>query len=251
MNIVDWIPTIVTAIATVVVALATIYYARTLKETARKTTERPRKEDEINSIIVPLISTCNGEINQLSHKWYNFLKWELLTDKIQKNNYKKIIFNDFIQGRDKLIIKIVEHDKIIRVFAEKYNDFLKTINTVEFRKKVKELQSEYNRNNPDKMFSQEIDGLSNSIILRIIEVAEVNDDRLSDPFEKFWKTYRKYFLKIREFKNIKKYLEEIESLSNQLIDKNKMIVRNLEGILNEYTKEYGVSLGEKLSDIFE
>ncbi len=60
MELIDWIPTIITAIATTVVALATIYYARILKETARKSTERPRREDEINSIINPIISTCNS-----------------------------------------------------------------------------------------------------------------------------------------------------------------------------------------------
>jgi len=55
MDLIDWVPTTITAIATVVVAIATVYYARVLKNNAIKETERPRKMDEINLIISGIV----------------------------------------------------------------------------------------------------------------------------------------------------------------------------------------------------
>lgn len=250
MDLVDWIPTIVTAAATVAVAIATIYYACTLKESARKTAERSRKKDEINSIIIPLISTCNGEIHQLSNKWHSFRKWELFSEKIRNNKYKKIIFNDFIKGKDDLKATINDHEQIIRALAEKHQDFIAAINTDDFRMKIKKLHEKFNQNNSDLKFNQEINSLSKTIILRIIENADVNVERLNDPFENFWKENRKFFLNMRKQKKLLKYLNEIEILSSQLVEKNKFIIKNLEDILNEYTKEYGISLEKELVDAF-
>ncbi len=59
MDIIEWIPTVVMAVATAILAGATIYYAYTnhkLWIETEKAKLRPRKEDEINSIIIPLIS---------------------------------------------------------------------------------------------------------------------------------------------------------------------------------------------------
>ena len=135
MDLISWIPTIVTAGATLAVAFATIHYARILKENARKTAERPRKEDEINSIIVPLISTCNGEITQLSNKWYTFLKFDLFSENIQKNDYKEIVFKEFIKGKDELKTAINDHEQIIRALRKNHQELIGTINTDSFRLK--------------------------------------------------------------------------------------------------------------------
>jgi len=250
MDLIDWIPTTVTAIATIVVAAATIHYARTLKNTEIKAKERPRKEDEINSIIEPLISTCNGEISQLSHKWYDFLEFELFSENIRKNNYKRMIFNDFIKGKNELVMAIKEHEKIIRALAEKHQVLVDALNTDEFRMKIKKLREEFNQKNPHLKFSREIDSLSKQIIRCIIENKDVNEKLFGDPFEDFWKINRKYFLNMRKQKELKKYLEEMEILSNQLIEKNKFILKNLENILNKYTKEYGLSLEKNLIDFY-
>lgn len=246
MDLVDWIPTIVMAAATVAVAIATIYYACTLKESARKTAERSRKKDEINSIIIPLISTCNGEIHQLSNKWYRFCKWELFSEKIQNNSYKKMIFNDFIKGREELKSAINDHEQVVHSLAEKRQSFINTINTDAFRMKVKELHEKFNQNNPNLKFNQEIDSLSKTIVLCIIENADVNVERLNAPFENFWKENGKFFLNMRKQKKLLKYLNEIEALSSQLVEKNKFIIKSLEDILNEYTKKYGISLEKEL-----
>ena len=57
---------------------------------------------------------------------------------------------------------------------------------------------------------------------------------------------RKYFLGLRKKKEQQKYIKEIDNLSNQLIEKNKFIIKNLEEILNIYTKKYGLSLEKEL-----
>jgi len=246
MDLIDWVPTTITAIATVVVAIATVYYARVLKNNAIKETERPRKMDEINLIIYPLLSTCNGEQNQLNHRWFDFLKFELLSEEIKKNSYKRMIFNSFIKGKNDLVIVINEHEKIIRSLTEKYQVLVKTVDTDDFHKKINKLIKEFNQKNPHLKFSQEIDSLSKQIIRCIVENKDVNVVFLGDPFENFWKTNRKYFLGLKEKKVPKKCIEEIETLSNQLVEINKLIIKNLEEILDIYTKKYGLSLEKEL-----
>jgi len=246
MDLIDWVPTTITAIATVVVAIATVYYARVLKNNAIKETERPRKMDEINLIIYPLLSTCNGEQNQLNHRWYDFLKFELFSEEIQNNSYKRMIFNSFIKGKNDLAIAINEHEKIIRSLTEKHQVLVKTIDTGDFHKKINKLLKEFNQKNPNLKFSQEIDGLSKQIIRCIIENKDISLVPLGDPFENFWVINRKYFLGLKEKKELKKHIEEIEILSKQLIEKNKFIIKNLEKILDICTKKYGLSLEKEL-----
>ena len=155
MDLVDWVPTTVTAIATVVVAVATVYYARILKNNAIKETERPRKMDEINLIIYPLLSTCNGLLNQLNYRWYDFLKFELFSEEIQKNSYKRMVFNSFIKGKKELAMAIDGHEKIIRSLKEKHQAFVKSINTDDFRKKVNRLLEDFNQKNPNLNFQKD------------------------------------------------------------------------------------------------
>ena len=249
MELISWIQTIVTAGATLAVALATIHYTRILKENARKTSDRPRKEDEINSIIVPLISTCNGEITQLSNKWYTFLKFDLFSENIQKNDYKEMVFKEFIKGKDELKTAINDHEQIIRALRKNHQELIGTINTDSFRLKVKKILEEHNKKYPKLMLNQEINSLSKTITYRIIEKFDLNIERFHDPLEKIWETNRKSFLQIRKQKNVQKYLKEIEKLSNKLIEKNSFIINNLTKIINEYTKEYGISLSDKLNDL--
>jgi len=246
MDLFDWVPTTITAIATVAVAIATVYYARVLKNTAIKETERPRKMDEINFIIYPLFSTCNGEQNQLNHRWYDFLKFELFSDQIQKNSYKRMVFNGFIKEKKDLAMAINEHEKIVRSLTEKHQALVKTFDTDDFRKKISKLLEEFNQKNPHLKFSQEIGSLSKQIIRCILEDKDVNVGLLGDPFENFWSMNRKYFLGLRKKKEQQKYIKEIDNLSNQLIEKNKFIIKNLEEILNIYTKKYGLSLEKEL-----
>ena len=234
--------------STIIVAIATIYYAYTLRESNKKSNERYRKEDEINSIIIPLISTCNGEILNLSKNWYHFLKMELFSDNIKRNTYKEIIYNDFIKGKNDLGIVIDEHEEIIREMAKKYQELMDTINTDSFRLKVKRILEEHNKKYPKLMLNPEINSLSKTITYRIIEKIDLNIELLHDPLEKIWETNRKYFLQIRKQKNVQKYLKEIEKLSNKLIEKNSFIIDNLTKIINEYTKEYGISLKDELKD---
>ncbi len=246
MGLIDWVPTTITAIATVVVAIATVYYARVLKNNAIKETERPRKMDEINLIIYPLLSPCNGEQNQLNHKWYDFLKFELFSEEIQKNSYKRMVFNSFINGKKDLVTSLNEHEKIIRSLTEKHKTLVKTIDTDDFRNKINKLHRGFNQKNPHLKFSQEIDSLSKQIIKSIVENKDVNVELLGDPFENFWAINRKYFLDLKEKREPKKHIKEIETLSNQLIEKNKSIIKNLEEILDIYTKKYGLSLEKEL-----
>ena len=132
--------------------------------------------------------------------------------------------------------------------AKNHQNIIDAIDTNKFRSDIQKLHKKFNQDNPEQIFDQKSSSLTKTIILRIIENFGVSVERLNDPFEKFWKINRKYFLQIRKQKNVQKYLKEIEKLSNKLIEKNSFIIDNLTKIINEYTKEYGISLKDELKD---
>ncbi len=172
-------------------------------------------------------------------------------ENIQKNNYKKIVYDDFIRDKPTLKTAIINHDNIISQLIKKYKIFVNKIDTKDFRKKIKKLHKEFNKKNPQLKFNQEINSLSKNIIANIIMNTKVNNYYLTDPYKTFWKLNREYFLNIRNKKQFKNYLEKLENFSNQLIEKNKFIIQHLEIILNNYTKEYGLSLGKELVNFYE
>lgn len=250
---IEWLPTIITAFATVVVALATIYYAYTnhkLWKSSGIEKLRPRREDELNSIITPLVSHCDAELNQISRGWYDFLKFELYLENIHKNNYKTIIFNDFIRGRKDLETAIAEHEQIVCSLIENYQNIQNTINTSDFQNNVNDLLEEFNQKHPKQRFSQEINSLSKNIINHIIRSTDIEDFFLSDPFKSFWKINRDYFLTKRKIRDVQIQLNNIEMLTSQLVVKNKLIIDSLLNILNDYSKKYGISLKRELKDFY-
>ena len=246
VDIVEWIPTIVTAIATVAVAVATIYYAYTLRESTRKIIQRPRKTDETNHIIKHLIDQCKGEIKQLDGKHYWTFTENLFAEHFLKNSYRIIIFNDFLNEHVFLGKAIKNHDEIVYKLDNTYKNFKKAIKTGEFRQVVEKSHEEFNQNNPKLKFGQEVESLSKSIIMNIIREIDISNNSLGESFKSFWKQYGKKFLDMRNQEELKGYFNNMKTLANQLRKIDTSILKLAETILNDYTKEYGISLGEEL-----
>lgn len=94
------IATVITAIATTILAFATFYYAytnRKLMLSKEKEMNRPRKKDELEQIITPIIRQCNNEIERINeNRFWIFTKIKTFYNDISKNDIKKMIYEEFI-----------------------------------------------------------------------------------------------------------------------------------------------------------
>ena len=96
MEITDWIISnwpFITAFITIIITLYYAYLTRKKLGFQKREMDRPRKEDEVNTILIPLLSQYSGEIEQLKdNRYWFFPKRELFLEKVQKHSYKKIIY---------------------------------------------------------------------------------------------------------------------------------------------------------------
>jgi len=106
-----------------------------------------RCKAEFDSIISPLMSQCNGEnrIVENLENWYPIKELPFL-DSIEKNNYLKIIFNDFIIDYPDFKQDIIKHDNIIREFNHIYNKLIDCIVTDKFKSIIEKMIKEFNKN---------------------------------------------------------------------------------------------------------
>ena len=249
MDIVS-IAILITAVATAILAGATFYYAftnRKLVIAKEKEMQQPRRKNEFNSIISPLMSQCNGEnrIVENLENWYPIRESPFL-DNIEKNNYFKIVFNDFIIDYPDLKKDIIEHDNIIRDFNHTYNKLIDFIVTDKFNSRIGKMIIEFNKNTKTRIAESDVVQTSTFAQFHIIGYTDLTNNTIGEPFKSFWKQYGSELLKIREQKNVKKLFNELNRTKSVMQEKNKELVKQLEEISNEYTKEYGISLDEEL-----
>lgn len=249
MDIVS-IAILITAVATAILAGATFYYAftnRKLVIAKEKEMQRPRRKNEFDSIISPLMSQCNGENRIVENLEYWYPSRELpFLDNIEKNNYFKIVFNDFIVDYSDLKKDIIEHDKIISDFNHTYLKLIDFIVTDKFNSRIGSMIKEFNKDAEGKIAESDVIQTSTFARFHIISNTDLINNDIGEPFKSFWKQHGSEFLKIREQENVKKLFNELNIMKSVMQEKNKELVKQLEEISNEYTKEYGISLDKEL-----
>ena len=244
------ISTLITAIATLALVGATFYYAftnRKLVLAKEKEMQRARRKNEFDSIINPLMSQCNGENRTVENleNWYPLRESPFL-DNIEKNNYFKIVFNDFIMDYPDLKKDIIEHDNILREFNDIYQQLVDTIETDELKSRIGKMIIDFNKDTKTRIAESDVIQTSTFARFHILGNTDLNNNTIGEPFKIFWKKYGNELLKIRKRKNVRGLFNELNRMTGVLKVKNKELVEQLEEISNEYTKEYGISLDDEL-----
>ena len=250
MDIVNWINLnsgFITAIATVILASATLYYAFTnykLWRAMERNLKNRQRFDEIKFVIKPFIVQCNTELNLLNKGAY----WDTPSEKILLKKFHvkgiiKTILNNVLKEKSKLKKAVKNHDKIIFDLEENYENAKSSIKSEDFYSKLDKFTEEFNHTSTEKV-STDRTHLSKIIITHIFKNTDVNENYLGGSFKSFWKLYGEFFLDMRNQGELKKYLDAMQSLSNQLKEKNKFTIEKLEEIWSDYITRYGLSLNE-------
>jgi len=248
MDIVS-IATLITAGATAILAGATFYYAytnRKLMLSKEKEMERPRRKDELEQIINPIIRECNTEIDRINKNQIRiFRKIKTSYEDILENDVKKMLYEDFILKHLSLKKMIETHEHLFHQMKENCNIISKKFKSYKYQSKIKDMLIEFNKDAKTKISETSISSLSSTLLINIMENIDVENNLLGVPEKYFWKKFGKELLILRN-KDFKIPLEELNTLGKQLIQINNDIINYLRKICNEYTKIYGISLGEEI-----
>lgn len=250
MDIVNWINSnsgFITAIATVILASATLYYAFTnhkLWWAMERNLKNRQRSDEINFVIKPFIDQCNTELNLLNNEAY----WDTPSEKILLKKFHvkgiiKTILNNVLKENPTLKKAVKDHDKIIFDLEENYENAKSSVKSEDFYSKLDKFTEEFNQKSTEKVSTDRTHS-SKIIITHIFKNTDVNENSLGSSFKSFWKLYGKFFLDMRSQGELKEYLNAMQSLSNQLKEKNEFIIENLGEIWSTYITKYGLSLDE-------
>jgi len=245
------IATLITAGSTAILAAATFYYAyanHKLVLSSEKELKKPRKIDELNSIIKPLISDCNYEIKSLEvFPFWDTKSHKPFSEKIDQNNYKKMIVKNFISDNKELGKKIIWRDAGLKRFNDIFNELIGAIDTDVFRSDIKRKIDEFNWQSDIRINESNYD-IPKICIYNILGKTDVNNKNLDGPIRSFWKRFRGDLLIYLEPKEIQNYLQRLSQMANDMKEEDKEIIRELEKLCDVYTKEYGISLEEELKD---
>jgi len=250
----DWISiaTFITAIGTICLAGATFYYAYTSRKlmiTQEKELQRPRKKDEVESIITPIIEQCNNEIKNINENRVLIItKFDGFYDGFSKNHFKKMIYEDFILNHLSLSKMISTHDKLTYKIKEHDEAISKKFNEDKYQSKIRDMLRNFNNEVKTGYSEDSLPSLSKSLLINIIEGTD-HTILLGGPEKIFWEKYEKELLILRE-QDFKIYLEKLNTLGKQLTKIDNNIIGYLKKICNEYTKEYGISLDAELKSPF-
>ena len=243
------IATLITAIATVILACATFFYAYTNRKlviTKEKEAERPRKKDELEQIINPMIRGCTNEIERIyKNQFWFFGNTKTSHQDILENDVKKMLYEDFITNHISLSRMIETHEKLIHKIKENCNIISMKFKDDKYQSKIKSMVREFNKVVKPNISKNSLSSLSTTLLINIIEDIDINDNYLGVPEKYFWKKFGKELLTLKN-KDFKPQLEELNTLCKQLIQVNNDIIKCLKKICNEYTKIYGISLGEEI-----
>ena len=245
------IATIITAIATTILALATFYYAytnRKLMLSKEKEMYRPRKKDELEQIINPIIRECNTEIERINkNNFWIFGRMNTCYEVILGNDIKKMLYEDFISNHTSLIKMMERHEHIFHQIKENCNMISKNFNADKYQSRIKDMLREFNKDVKATISESSLSSLSTTLLINIMENIDV-DDYLAEPEKFFWKKFGKELLALRN-KDFKPQLEDLNIFGKQLIQINNDIIVYLKNICNEYTKVYGISLEKEIKSI--
>lgn len=248
MDIVS-IATLITAFATMALAGATFYYAytnRKLMITKDREMERSRKKDELEHIINPILRRCNREIEEINeHHFWIFDRIDTCYEDILRNDIKKMLYEDFISNHMSLSKMMERHEHLFHQMKENCNIISKKFKADKYQSKIRDMLREFNKDAKTRISETSLSSLSTTLMINIMENIDVNDNYLGVPEKFFWKKFGKEILALRN-KDFKSQLEELNILGEQLIQINNDIIAYLKNICNEYTKIYGVSLGEEI-----
>lgn len=248
------IATIITAGATLALAGATFYYAHTNRKlmlTKEKEMQRPRKKDELGSIIIPIINQCSNEIKRIREDnfWF-FTKLTTFNEDIQKkdNEIKKLLYGDFSLYNKPLLKMLDDHESLFIKMREQCNSIIKIFDQKKIKDRIRKMLKEYNKDAKTKYAESSIGSLSTNLLINIIENKDVNDI-LGEPEKTIWKKYGDELLSLRN-QDLKNPLKKLDKYGKQLIQINQDIIDYLKKVCNKYTKEYGISLDNELKSIF-
>lgn len=245
--------TLIQAVATVVLVFVTGYYAYTnhkLMKNQEKLMKRSRKEDEVRSIITPIIQHCSREIEIINENRILTLSiFKGFNNDFSKNNIKNMVYEDFISNYEPLKQMINTHDNLIDKVKEQDALISKKFDEEKYQLRIGDMIREFNRESTLKISETNLYPFSETLLIYIME--EIDEDKLvlGEPIHSFWKKYKKELLSLRET-DFKINIEELNELRPQLIKINNDIIVYLKKICNEYTKEFDISLNAEINSLF-
>lgn len=249
------IATIITAFATLALAFATFYYAftnRKLMLSKEREMQRPRKKDEIESIIIPIINQCSNEIKRIKeNNYWFFTKLTTFFEDIQKkdNEITTMLYEDFILNNKPLSKMLGDHDSIFIKMRDQCNSIINIFNQKKIRDRIGEMLKEYNKETKNKYAESSIGSLSTNLLIIIIENKDVNKIILSEPEKTIWNKHGNELLSLRN-QDLKKPLKKLETNGKEMIQINQDILNYLKTVCDKYTKEYGISLDKELKSYY-
>jgi len=215
------------AISTIVLVIITIFYALETRQ-HRKIIEKEAQRLKIVELcrdFYLLYQQLNSEIKNLRRKKYNWngreSKWrELKNLKKLKDFLLPIKFIDISKKFPQIKEKIESHDEKVLEIEKKLKRIDEIILSKGFEDECKKLIDEFNERHSEEI--EKSPGLKcryNDIPFFLKHVVD-NDKDVGKhfPYYQFWKENGIKLLKIREDKEIKKEMEELYEISDELND---------------------------------
>lgn len=233
---------LMTAVGTIVLAVCTLYYAWTntkLLMLQEKELKKPKRRDELQFIIGPLLRESFFEIERVEKRMYiNLARADSFLINNEKNLVERIMYQDFISSRKDLERLIEKHDTAFYKIRVTYNELF-TEFTVKYKEHILSLIKKYNHAAPVKINKEGLSSLLTNLFIYLVEYP--TETIIGEPDKSFWLHYKEELIKIKEAIPINTLYElgtSLDKINHELLD-------TLKNTCLEYSKEFGLTLEDE------
>jgi len=229
--------------------------------------EKPRIVEIMKFVLHPLTEKLDSNISMLHRNEFGYEHGKVKSMGIKELELgfgwgiEKKIYKSFKEECSEYAKKINEYDTKVGELKNAVIKLAEMIYTPAFEKECIKLVKKYNSEVRTRYLSgieimqrkyrKNTCEVNKKIENRYIDkspmylVSDIIDKRLiHDVYDDFWKKYGLELLQIREKPDIKEQIEKVETKSKKLVETSEKLKNEIEGLIKQYEKEYGICKGE-------